>query len=324
MSKLIGHQPEAVLDLMRERRREGGRADSSGRKLALIVEGGGMRGVLSAGALLAMDVLGFRTVFDEVYATSAGAVNAAYFLSGQGRLGITVYFDDINNRRFINLLRVWRIVDVGFVYDNIVTKVKPLDEQALRAQPTDLFFSVTDLETGEHDLLDVKALPEPVPLMLKATSALPVLYNRPVVIGGRAYIDGGATCTLPILQAAKRGCTDILVVLTKSTDIPPERPTRLRRAILYWALGRAYPRMMNAYELLAERSHKDRELAAGLHRLEHVNIATVFPTASELIVDRMTLDRARLMMGAERMAIRTAEMLKEGAGPIRDAFATYK
>ena len=60
-----------------------------------------MRGVLSAGSLLGVDLLEFRDYFDAVYAVSAGSVNAAYFLSGQGIEGITVYFDDISSRRFI-------------------------------------------------------------------------------------------------------------------------------------------------------------------------------------------------------------------------------
>jgi predicted patatin/cPLA2 family phospholipase len=326
LSSLLGHRPNTVVDLMRERRRRGAnpKAEDDGRKLALIVEGGGMRGTLSAGALVALNVLGFRPVFDEVYATSAGAVNAAYFLSGQVAYGITIYFDDISNKRFINPLRFWKMVDVGFAYDEVVTAVKPLDERALRAQPAGLYFSVTDTETGENHLLDVKALSEPVSRMLKATSALPVLYNRTIAVNGRAYVDGGATCTLPILQAAERGCTDILVVMTKGPDYRSEPPTRLRKAILYCALGRTWPKIMDAYAALDARNQADRALAAGVQVLETINVATLFPTSDELIVDRTTIDRERLVLGAERMAIRTAELLGEDVAQVRDAFAEYK
>jgi predicted patatin/cPLA2 family phospholipase len=205
-------------------------------------------------------------------------------------------------------------VDIGFVYDEVVTTIKPLDEQALRAQPADLFFSVTDIETGGNHLLDVKALTEPVARMLKATSALPILYNRTIAVGGRAYIDGGASCTLPILQAAERGCTDILVLMTKGSDFRSEPPTRLRKAILYWALGRTYPKIMDAYAILNAKNQSDRALAAGIHVLERVNVATLFPTTDEL----------GLVLGAERIAVRTAGMLGEDAARIRDAFAEYK
>lgn len=323
MDEAAGHHPSAVIDLMRMRRHQRGDAHHDGRKLALVVEGGGMRGVLSAGALLALDVLGYRGVFDEVYATSAGAVNAAYFLSGQGRQGITVYFDDICNRRFINPLRVWKIVDVEFVYDQVVTCVKPLDEHAVRTQPAELFFSVTDVETGENRLLDVKALPDSIPRMLRATSALPVLYNRPVEVDGRAYVDGGATCTLPILQAAERGCTDVLVVVTKATGYRADRATRLRRAILYCAMGRRYPRMMDAYGMLAANGDRDRALAEGIQTLDQVSVATFYPSAHEIVVDRMTMDRSRLLLGAERMALRTARLMGDDPAPVREAFSAF-
>lgn len=323
----VGNRSNAVVELMLDRRTRHGTSPvtaADGRKLALIVEGGGMRGVLSAGALLALDILGFRAVFDEVYATSAGAVNAAYFLSGQGAYGITIYFDDISNRRFINPLRFWKMVDIGFVYDKVVPVIKPLDEPALRAQPAKLFFSVTDIETGGNRLLDVKNLEEPISQMLKATSALPVLYNRTVTVDGRAYIDGGASCTLPIVQAAQRGCTDILVLMTKAPDYRSEPPTRLRKAILYWALGRVYPKIMEAYAILDARNQSDRALAAGINAVEPVNVATLFPTDDELIVNRTTIDRRKLILGAERMAVRTAGLLGEDAGRVRSAFARYQ
>ena len=60
--------------------------------------------------------------FDAVYGSSAGAINAAYFLAGQARLGTTIYYEDINNARFISLLRVLGgrpIVNLGFLLDEI-------------------------------------------------------------------------------------------------------------------------------------------------------------------------------------------------------------
>ena len=58
-----------------------------------------------------------------MYGSSAGAINAAYFLAGQARLGTTIYYEDINNAQFIDLLRPLRgrpIVDLGFLLDDVV------------------------------------------------------------------------------------------------------------------------------------------------------------------------------------------------------------
>src|SRR5947208_3716724 len=100
------HHP--VVDLILQRRHAGyhpiDRPD--GYKLGLVWEGGGMRGVVSAGMGLALVQLGLEHVFDTVYGASAGAMNGAYFVSGQGAYGITIYYDDLGSRRFASFARV--------------------------------------------------------------------------------------------------------------------------------------------------------------------------------------------------------------------------
>jgi len=82
------------LELVRQRASSGSkpgkRAPGDTAKLALVVEGGGMRGAVSGGGLQALHDLGLRDVFDCVYGSSAGAINATYFLSGQ-RDGVDIY-----------------------------------------------------------------------------------------------------------------------------------------------------------------------------------------------------------------------------------------
>src|SRR5207237_8905904 len=120
-----------------------------------------MRVVVPAGSLLALDFHGCRGVFADIYATSAGAVTAAYFPSGQGKLGMTIYFDDIANRRFINPWRLLKIVDVDYAYDRVISLHKPLDDVAIRASRVRFLLSVTDARSGLNELLAVRARPEP-------------------------------------------------------------------------------------------------------------------------------------------------------------------
>lgn len=283
-----------------------------------------MRGVLSAGSLLAVDILGFRAAFDSVYATSSGAVNAAYFLSGQGALGITVYFDSISNRRFFNPLRVSKMVDVEYVYDHIVRKVKVLDDRSIRAGRADFFVSVTDALTGNNVLVNVKKTAEPIPLILKASSALPVLYNRTVSLSGGTYVDGGLTCSIPILQAVAHGCTDVLVLLTRTQGYEVSPPTRTNRAILYALLGRKYPALMRSYRELAAAGNRDRSIATGRSELRGINVATICPTDAELVVDRTTIQRNRLVEGAYLMAQRVASIFGEGSPELNRLFDEYR
>lgn len=326
IDELLGTRPGAVLDLLMARRaqsRNGG-VERGTRKLALIVEGGGMRGVLSAGSLLALDLLGFRYCFDEIYATSAGAVNAAYFVAEQGRMGMTVYFDCINNRRFYNPFRLTKIVDVGFVYDHVVPHVKTLDEKRIRTSPTDLFFSLTDVSTGDNVLLNVKECGETVAKMLKASSALPILYNRTVLLEGRKFVDGGVTCTLPIQQAVARGCTDVLILLTKTRgyELPP--PNFFDRALLYAMMGHRFPRLMDAYEKMAANTNQARRIAVGDLSLDGVNVATICPNEAELIVGRTTIERGRLIEGARLLASKTFRLFGEDAAAADEIFEEYR
>ncbi len=306
MTKLYGTNPESVIQLLKDRLDKNSKSfNSSSRKLALIVEGGGMRGVLSAGSLLAIDLLGYRHCFDEIYATSAGGVNAAYFVSGQGKQGIRVYFDYINNRKFFNPFRLTKVVDVGYVYDHIVPHVIPLDETAIRKSNIPLYLSVTDVESGKNVLIDTKTWPDPISKILKASSALPILYNRTVKLGGKEYIDGGASDVLPVKQAIERGSTDIIILLTKDKDHISDPPNQIQKLIYYLLMTRKYPRLMDSYEKLHSLNNENRKLAIGEASINGVNIATICPTKSELIVNKTTLDRAKLVEGAYTLAAKT-------------------
>lgn len=279
-----------------------------------------MRGVLSAGSLFALDLVGCRTVFDEVYATSAGGVNAAYFLSGQGELGISVYFDSISNRRFINPFRFWKIVDVDFVYDHVVLHEKTLDEAAIRRGRPAFYLSVTNVDTGQNELLDVKASQDSVALMLKASSALPVLYNEVVRLGSGRYVDGGLTDAMPIAQAAARGCTDILVLGTKSAEHVNFQAPLWERLAFYAMMGRKHPLLGAAHASSHLAAARSRRYALGKETLEGTSIATILPTTQELVVERTTLDRARLIDGARRMAERTFRVFGEADVRLDEAF----
>jgi len=110
---------ERRLGLLKEGRALGG----LNTKLGLVVEGGGMRGVVSGGALIAMERVGLTSVFDEVYGESAGAINACYFLAGNAAFGGRIYLEDLTSFRFINPLRRGKILDVDFLIDEVMTSI---------------------------------------------------------------------------------------------------------------------------------------------------------------------------------------------------------
>ena len=316
-----GHNSGAVIDLINRRISAGTGSYNDGRRLALIVEGGGMRGVLSAGCVLGLEKLGCRNVFDEVYGTSAGAVNAAYFLASQCELGISIYFDDISSLRFANPARVWKILDVDYAYDHIIPNVKMFGVETIRASKPDYFVGVTDAESGENLLVNVKASPYNIVKILKATAAIPILYNRTVKLGNGRYLDGGLSDLLPIAKAASKGCTDILVLMTRlETHVSKQRPL-WERILFRMVLGCIYPKLNRTYLTNYKRTSQSRAYALGRQVIDGANIATISPTLEEFIVTRVTRDRSTLIEGARRMAIRTANILGRPLSEIEQAFA---
>ncbi len=192
------------------------RSTSPEGKPALVVQGGAMRGIYSMGALAELEDAGLRDAFGVVVGSSAGAINGAFFLAGQANLGLQIYLEDLVTRRFINSRRLWRVVDVDYLVDDIIRVRRPLDLDAIKAAPMDLLIVLTDAETGEahvvstrdgHDLFEV----------LRATSALPALYNKRITLDGRQYIDGGIVAPVPVEQALATG-REALVVMTRAFD----------------------------------------------------------------------------------------------------------
>src|SRR5215831_8740684 len=228
---LHGVNPSATIDLLNERARclREGRRPMDGRKVALIVEGGAMRGVISCASLMALEELGLTEVFDEVYRASAGAVNAAYFLAGQAAYATTIYYQKINNTRFIR--RFWhrKIVNIDDLFDCVIKSERPLCVDKVMASRSHLFITIADARTGEAFLAQAQSSQTPLLTLLKASAAMPLLYNGLVAVDGRDCFDGGLINPLPILDAIESGCTDLLVLLTRPASFRVGLPSRLEQ-----------------------------------------------------------------------------------------------
>src|SRR5215831_7690357 len=178
-STVYGVNPASTIDLLKERAHcfKQGREPADGRKACLIVEGGAMRGVVSCAALMALEDLGMTNVFDEVYGASAGAVNAAYFLAGQAAFATTIYYQKINNTRFIRRLWHHTIVDIDGLFDSIIARDCALRVEKVLASRSLLFITIADARTGEAFLGLAQSSQTPLLTLLKASTAIPLLYN---------------------------------------------------------------------------------------------------------------------------------------------------
>jgi predicted patatin/cPLA2 family phospholipase len=236
----------------------------------LAIEGGGMRGSVSAGMALAIHELGMLDAFDAVYGASAGALAAAWLLSSrpQGLLGC---LDPRFMRACIrktNLLRGRPMVDIERLIEEIYIREYPLDYASVLRTPIELHLLATDVDTGEPVDLFSKTTDIPaLRLALRASTALPVLAGRPVSLGDRRYYDAGLAESVPFRQALKDGATHVLVLRSKAMhEAGPETqltPTLSARFVARVALRRHTPQLKAAYLARRERmADDDRVLAA--------------------------------------------------------------
>jgi predicted patatin/cPLA2 family phospholipase len=279
-------------------------------RLGLVVEGGGMRGVISGGALVAMERLGLSDVFDEVYGESAGAINACYFLAHQARFGITIYLEDLPSLRFVNPLRLGRMLDLDYAIDEVVAHVKPLDVERVLQSRSRLSIAVTKADDATTRIVDIKKERIPLLALLKATSAIAPLYSRPVLLDGTPYVDGGIVNPIPVTRAIEDGCTHLLVLLTRTPRFVSTGYGRLGKFFVKRLFAGWDARFVRAF--FNEQSgayNRTRAIAFGRAETKPgLNIAVIAPSEECPLVSLTTVSRPRLIAASRFMEARTTDL----------------
>ncbi len=315
MTALLGIRPEAAIANIRARAGKSARDAGDGRKLALIVEGGAMRGVFSCGGGVALEALGLTQAFDEVYACSSGAINAAYFLAGQAAYSVSIYYDEVNNRQFINPLRIGNILNMDFLFGEVIAKRKPLDVARALSSPSRLRISITDARTGAGILIDGQDRRYALLDSLRASATHPLLSERSRRLGDRDCFDGGFANPLPVKDALESGCTDVLALFTRNSDYVDPRPGFLLRELFRWRCARGNAVLARAGEDIHVRENEARDLALGRSAPPSgVNIVAICPPETTRLARTMT-DRTALKIAAAAGTRET--LLAFGAEPSR-------
>ena len=250
---------DVLLDRLAEGSRPGDRTD--GCHVVLAVEGGGMRGAVSSGMLLALEQLGLRNSFDEVIGTSAGAIAGAFFVIGQGTKGSVLYYTVLNGERFVDrrrLVRAGSVLDLDYLIDEAIEQ-HGFDWDALLESDIPLWATVSPVDPDEADEADTLRLVggtvDHAREVLTATASLPVLAGPSRPIGDRDYVDGGMLEAVPWVSAIRRGATHVMIARSRGfieTGIP-EEPNLFERT----AVPRLVRRMHGAH--VAELVHRAPE-----------------------------------------------------------------
>lgn len=267
----------------RAKERAGGILTPQKIKTALVVQGGTLRSVASCGSAAALNYLKLTNAFDKVYGASSGSVNAAYFLTDQSALGVTVYTEDVNNRRFLNFFRLHKMIDLEFFFEEIVLKRKEHNYERLKNHPTELKIITTDLDSHETVWFSSKDDKVDVYAAMKASCALPVIYGRGVRVAGRRCVDGFIKEPMPLLTPFEHGYTDILVLMTRHISLRQTGKVPLFKRLLFEPLIKRQPKN-ELYELYRNRWKRYNwaveQIEAGVYRRKdghEIRIAYVCP-----------------------------------------------
>ena len=189
----------------------------------LVVEGGGMRGVYTAGVL---DYFMEKNLyFDDCYGVSAGACHISSYVSKQIGRSIKVTLDYINDKRYCSvnsLIKTGDMFGVEMLYDLIPNKLELYDYDTFNKFKGNFYSVVTNCKTGKAEYIKIKDMKKDI-IAVRASSSLPLL-SRIVEINGKEYLDGGITDSIPIKKSIKDGHKKNVVILTRDKTYRKSKP----------------------------------------------------------------------------------------------------
>ena len=257
-------------------------------KTGLIMEGGAMRGMFTAGVLDVLMENGLVT--DGAIGVSAGAVFGCNYKSHQiGRVirYNTEYCNDKRYASFRNLLRTGNLYSEQFCYHEVPERLDPFDEAAFAASPMDFFVVCTDVKTGEPiyhkcrtgDAEDVR--------WMEASASMP-LAAKIVKIGHYELLDGGVADSIPVRFFESIGYKRNLIVLTQ-----PKGYVKKKNKFLP-AIRARYFRYPAFVEAVADRHERYNETTSYISMLEQAGQAYVIRPPIPLEIGAMERDPAQL------------------------------
>lgn len=277
------------------------------KQTCLVVEGGAMRGIFSAGVLDEwLNVKEDAPTFDWYMGVSAGSTSLASYLSKQYKRTHRVITDYSCRQEFINLPRFIRGghgLDLDWLWD-ICLKEIPIDVEALFQQPTPLYAVTTDIDTGKAHY--IQSTPENVEDLLKASCSVPIAYRNFPTLGQSRMTDGGVADSIPVEKAYQMGAREITVILSNPLGYQKKET---KTPWLTRAIFRQYPQLAEA--ILNRSKQYNQSIEFILSPPADCKIQVIAPPA-DFPVKRLTKDRDKLNMGYQ-MGVDAAQTYLQNA-----------
>ena len=258
-------------------------------KTALILEGGSLRCMFTAGVLDVLMEEGIR--LPCVVGVSAGALSGINYVSGQIGRTAKVNLDFVRDKRYLglgNLVRRHSVFNFDFLFGEVSDTLVPLDRAAFDSSDQRFVAVATDVRSGEPVYFD-KATCGDIMMAGRASASMPRL--APIVeVDGIPCLDGGVSVSVPVDWALEQGYEKVVLVLTRHKGY--------RKKPVGMAMRRAYEEAYREYPLLVQRLEQvpDRynHLQSKISRLEKEGRVFVIRPREPVRVSRMERNLEKL------------------------------
>ncbi|WP_197489701.1 patatin-like phospholipase family protein [Rossellomorea aquimaris] len=254
----------------------------------LVLEGGGMRGIYTAGALECFLEKGIE--FPYVIGVSAGACNAASYLSKQNGRNKKVNVDFIRDPKYLSWRNYWKtgeLFGMDYVFNEIPNKLVPFDYETFHSNPSEFVIGTTDCHTGKPKYFSKENYGEDLLTIIRASSSLP--FVAPIVEHQSQHLlDGGISDPVPIKKAEQDGYQKNVVILTRNKGYL-KKPSRFS-----FLIKRKYPQYPLLHETMMNRYLHYNQTVAELEEREKNGEVLIIQPQVPLKVSRIEKNRKKL------------------------------
>ena len=255
-------------------------------KIGLVLEGGAMRGMFTAGVL---DVLlDEQIAVDGAVTVSAGALFGINYPAKQRGRVLRYNLKYLHDKRYMgwhSLFTTGNVVNKAFAFYELPFTLDPFDQATFAASQIDFWVTLTNIETGEPEyvkITDAFAQME----ALRATSAMPMV-SRVVEIEGKKYLDGGISDSIPLDKAMALGYDKIIVILTRPLDYRKKPSNNWLFKLFY----RHYPKLIERW---ANRYAEYNQAVEKVIEMEKAGKIFVIRPSESLDISRLEKDLAKV------------------------------
>ena len=225
-------------------------------KVGLVLEGGGMRALFTAGVLDAL--LDIKELdIDGIVGVSAGALFGVNYVSGQKERAIRYNIKYARDKRYMGFyswITTGNAVNEEFAFYEIPFKLDVFDQEKFKQSKIDFYVVMTNVESGKPEYVLIKDVFKQMEY-LRATSALP-FASKIIEINGKKYLDGGISDSIPIDYCEDLGYDKIILVLTRPKNTHKEDKLNFLYKLVYRKYQNLVERLINMgkdYEVVLKK-----------------------------------------------------------------------